>query len=48
MRHFRQVYHPGTRPHPYIEEGGYRSEPFIKDEFDKAAERVFDGEGLRT
>lgn len=47
-RFFANVWHPGTRPHPYVEEGGARAEADIKSRFDDAVGDVFDREDLRA
>lgn len=48
QRFFRSVLHPGTRPHPFIEEAGERVEPFLKEDFDRPVSRVFDAEDGRA
>ena len=47
MRSFKSVWHPGTRAHPFVEEGGAQAEAGIKRDFDTEVAEVFRSEEVR-
>lgn len=47
-RFFQNVWHPGTRPHPFVEEGGEVAEPGMKGEFDSEVDDIFTREDFRV
>lgn len=47
-RWFASVWHPGFRPHPFVEEAGQQNEALLKGDFDSHVERVFRSEDGRA